>query len=368
MNAPALQVPTKHGTLEIFAPLDPAYSAMLSREALDFVAELSGVFSERILQLLDRRRKRQAQFDSGVRPNFLSETAHLRQGDWTVAPLPADLLDRRVEITGPVSRKMVINALNSGANVFMADFEDSNAPTWSNLVEGQINLRDAVRRNIEYTTIPSRASSYALRDDPGDAHGAAAGLGTSREEHVRLDGDPVPGGAVRLRALLLPQRPRAGRPGHRALLLPAQAREPPRGAAVERRLCLARPAGARDCRRAPSRPRCSSRPCLRPSRWTRSSTSCASTRRGSTAVAGTTSSASSRPFETDPSVVLPDRGQVTMEQPFMRAYTQLVIQTCHRRGVHAMGGMAAQIPIKNDPQANEAALAKVRADKLREVH
>jgi len=144
-------------------PLRPGYEAVLSKGAISFVADLARTFTPRVTELLARRRERQVRFDAGERPDFLPETADVRARDWTVAPLPNDLLDRRVEITGPTDRKMVINALNSGASVFMADFEDANSPTWDNLLQGHVNLSDAVRRKIEYTA-PETGKKYALKD------------------------------------------------------------------------------------------------------------------------------------------------------------------------------------------------------------
>src|SRR5689334_10899499 len=150
----AVQSPRKQ--IEITGPANEAWAEILTPTALDFLADLSRAFASRRRDLLNRRRRRQAEFDSGAMPDFLSDTANLRASTWKVAPIPADLLDRRVEITGPVDRKMIINGLNSGANVFMADFEDANSPTWSNVMDGQCNLRDAVRRRITFSSPENR--------------------------------------------------------------------------------------------------------------------------------------------------------------------------------------------------------------------
>ncbi len=175
------------GGLEIHAPAAPGHGVVLTPPALEFVADLARRFGGRVAELLARRRERQARFDAGERPHFLSETAAIREGSWTVAPLPTDLLDRRVEITGPVDRKMIINALNSGANVFMADFEDSNAPTWDNVVEGQLNLSDAVDGSIRYVQ-PGSGKVYTLGPRGGHADGLSAGADKLREVGDGHDG------------------------------------------------------------------------------------------------------------------------------------------------------------------------------------
>ncbi|HEX2115676.1 MAG TPA: hypothetical protein VHM01_14815, partial [Alphaproteobacteria bacterium] len=175
----------------IDAPLKPGYEQILSRPALEFIAELQRKFGGRVEELLARRQEVQARLDRGEKPDFLAETAHIRSGDWTVAPVPSDIRDRRVEITGPVDRKMVINALNSGASVFMADFEDANTPTWSNQIEGQINLRDAVRRAITFTD-PSSGKGYKLNDKTAVLFVRPRGWHLP-EKHVLVDGAPMSG-------------------------------------------------------------------------------------------------------------------------------------------------------------------------------
>ena len=215
---------------------------ILSPEALAFVADLHRRFDGRRRELLARRMERQKLFDAGQLPHFLTETKAVRDGDWTVAPIPADLLDRRVEITGPVDRKMIVNALNSGAKVFMADFEDASSPMFANMIEGQANLKDRWAGAIDFTD-PATGKAYRRRAEPGRADGASARLAPARAprhrrrpRNVRL--------AVRLRPLCLPLRQGADGPGLDGRLLSAEDREPSRGAAVERRL-LARRGDAR---------------------------------------------------------------------------------------------------------------------------
>ena len=244
---------------------------VLTPEALAFVGRAPPpVRAAARRELLAARAERQARLDAGELPDFLPETQDVREGDWQVAPVPADLQDRRVEITGPVDRKMVINALNSGARCFMADFEDANSPTWRNCVEGQVNLTDAIERTIELDT---GEKTYRLNDE------VATLIVRPRGWH--LDERNVPGGAglrvaLRLRALPVPQRAAAARARHRPVLLPAEAREPPRGAPLERRLRLHRGRRSASTAGRSRRPSSSRRSSPR-SRWRRSSSSCATT-------------------------------------------------------------------------------------------
>ncbi len=278
---------------------------ILTTGALEFLADLVRAFGPQREVLLEQRRERQARLDAGELPDFLPETAGLRASEWTVATIPADLLDRRVEITGPTDRKMVINALNSGANVFMADFEDSNAPTWENLLRGQANLIDAVAGTIAYTA-PDSGKTYRLGPRVATLMVRPRGWHLL-EKHVRVDGKAGSGEPLRLRPVLLPQRAEPARPGNRAVLLPAQAREPPGSEALERRL-RPRAGRARNSAGDRSAPRCSSRPSSRRSRWTRSSGSSGTTRPASTAGGGTTSSASSRSSGRGPTSFCPTAG------------------------------------------------------------
>ncbi|GMV38879.1 MAG: malate synthase [Myxococcales bacterium] len=349
--------------VEIRGSLGPGYDQILTREALELVATLVRALRPDIDALLERRAERQRGFDRGVRPDFLPETKHIRDSDWAVAPLPADLQDRRVEITGPVDRKMIINALNSGASVFMADFEDSNAPTWQNVVEGQLHLRDAARRTIRFEA-PESGKTYALNDRIATLMVRPRGFHLV-DRHVLVDGRVCPGGLLdfglfffhNARAQLergtgpyfyLPklEAHTEARVWNRAFLLAQEALGIPAGT-IKATVLIETISAAFEMDEILWELREHSAG-LNCGRWDYIFSYI-------------------KKFRNDPAMVIPDRGQVGMTQPFLRAYTQLVIKTCHRRNVHAMGGMAAQIPIKGDEAANEAALAKVRADKVREV-
>ena len=336
---------------------------VLTAEAQAFVVDLVRTFAPRIRALLDRRREVQARLDSGWRFDFLPETQAIRDAAWTGPSIPGDLLDRRVEITGPVDRKMIINALNSGANVFMADCEDSNAPSWSNVIDGQINLRAAARRTISYVD-PTTKKAYALSPRIATLLVRPRGLHLV-EKHFLVDGQPAPGSLFDF-GLFFFHNAKAqiaagsgpyfylpkleshleARLWNDVFVRAQEALGLPRGTIRATVLIETLPAAFEmdeilyELREHSAGLNCG--------RWDYIFSFIKKLRR-------------------DPGAVLPDRAQVTMEQPFLRAYTQLLVKTCHRRNVHAMGGMAAQIPIKNDPAANEAALAKVRADKLREV-
>jgi malate synthase len=348
--------------VEVVGPLGPGYEQILTAEAKALVGELVGSFYERVESLLSRRVEAQAAYDGGELPDFLPETRELRESAWTVAPLPNDLLDRRVEITGPVDRKMIINALNSGASVFMADFEDSCAPTWQNIVEGQLNLKDAVERKIDFTSPDGKA--YRLAERTATLMVRPRGWHLF-EKHVRVNGRFAPAGIVdfalyffhNAKTLLangtgpyfyLPkmQSHLEARLWNDVFVAAQDALGIPKGTIKATVLIETLPAAFRmneilwELRDHSAGLNCG--------RWDYIF-SFIKTVRG------------------HGSYVMPDRAQVGMTQPCMRSYSQLLIQTCHRRNVHAMGGMAAQIPIKNDPQANEAALEKVRQDKLREV-
>ncbi len=343
-----------------FPPVADA-EAVLTPEALAFVSALAGEFTPRVVELLGKRRERQARFDAGERPDFLAETAAVRESDWTVAPLPSDLLDRRVEITGPTDRKMVINALNSGASVFMADFEDSTTPTWDNLVGGQRNLQEAVRRTIRLETagkvyeLAPRTAVLMVR--PRGWH--------LPEKHLRLEGRPIPGALLDFGLFLFHNASELMARGTGAyfylpkmqshlearlwndvfLFAQDRLRLPP--GAIRATVLIETLPAAFEMDEILFELRAHSAG-LNCGRWDYIFSSI-KTLRG------------------DPGFVTPDRSQITMEQPFLRAYTQLLVKTCHRRRAHAMGGMAAFIPVKDDPERNEAALARVRQDKLREV-
>jgi malate synthase len=348
--------------LTITAPVSAAQAEILTPEACAFVARLAGTFEGRRQELLARRKVRQAEIDAGVSPDFLPETAGIRSGTWTVAPIPQDLMDRRVEITGPVDRKMVINALNSGANVFMADFEDSNAPTWNNNVDGQINLRDAINRTIEFTS--PEGKRYKLNDKIATLLVRPRGWHLN-EKHVLLNGTPVSGSLFDFGLYLF----------HNARQLIHNGSGPyfylPKlESHLEARLWNDVFNFAQDDLGLP--------------RGTIRATVLIETILGAFEMdeilyelrdhsAGLNCGrwdyifSFIKKFRANGGFVLPNRAEVTMERHFLKSYVELLIQTCHRRNIHAMGGMAAQVPIKNDPVANDQAFEKVRQDKLREV-
>ncbi|MCL6598687.1 MAG: malate synthase A [Alicyclobacillus macrosporangiidus] len=349
--------------MQITGAYTPEFAEILTPEALAFVAEVERRFGPRRERLLKARKEREERLLAGEWPDFLPETKHIREGDWTVGPIPADLQDRRVEITGPSSdRKMVINAFNSGAKCFMADFEDANSPTWANTIQGQINLRDAIRRTIEYTS--PEGKHYALKPEIATLIVRPRGWHLP-EKHVLLDGKPVSGALFDFSLYFF----------HNAKELIARGSGPyfylPKiESHLEARLWNDVFVFAQDRLGIPQgtikatvlietilatfemheilyelRDHAAGLNC---GRWDYIFSYI-------------------KKFRNHPEVILPDRAQVTMTVPFMRAYTLLTIQTCHRRNAFAMGGMAAQIPVKNDPAANEEALAKVRADKEREA-
>ncbi|QCN95172.1 malate synthase A [Azospirillum argentinense] len=349
--------------LEILGPITPGFETILTPEALAFLAELEGRFGSERLRLLDVRTKRRALIDQGHRPDFLPETRAIREADWTIAPLPHDLLDRRVEITGPVDRKMVINALNSGAKVFMADFEDSNCPSWANLIDGQVNLRDAVRRTIAFDD-PASGRKYRLNDKTAVLKVRPRGWHLA-EKHVRFDGEPVSGALFDFALYAF----------HNARELLAHGSGPyfylPKlESHFEARLWNEVFSVAEDYLKIPHgsikatvlvetilaafemdeilyelRDHSAGLNC---GRWDYIFSFI-------------------KTFRNDPAAVLPDRAEVTMATPFLQSYSLLAVKTCHRRGAPAIGGMAAYIPVKDDPAANEVAFSKVRADKEREV-
>jgi malate synthase len=348
--------------IEILAPITPEFAQILTPEAIAFVAKLHRAFNARRLELLARRKQRQAQLDAGQLPDFLPETKHIREADWKVAPVPADLQDRRVEITGPTDRKMVINALNSGANMFMADFEDSSTPTWSNQILGQINMRDALAGTISFTS--PEGKQYKLNDKVATLLIRPRGWHLE-EKHMKVDGAAVSGGlfdfglyffhnaAQRVQKgsgvyLYLPKMEShlEARLWNDAFVLAQNELGLPQGT-VKATVLIETIMGTFEMDEILYELREHSAG-LNCGRWDYIF-SCI------------------KKFKKQPDFILADRGLVTMTSPFMRAYSLLLIKTCHKRGAFAMGGMAAQIPIKNDTAANDAAIAKVRADKEREV-
>ncbi len=349
--------------VEVLGAMEDGYGEILTAEALAFIVDLERRFGARRLELLERRRQVQAQLDDGWKPDFLAETADVRAGDWTVAPLPGDLQDRRVEITGPVDRKMVINALNCGANVFMADFEDANTPTWDNQLEGQINLRDAAAGTIEFTD-PKSGKEYALAEKTATLLVRPRGWHLP-ENHVRVDGAPMSGSLFdfglyffhNARALLdrgsgpyfyLPKLEShlEARLWNDVFVAAQEALGIGQGT-IKATVLIETILAAFEMDEILYE-LCDHSAGLNCGRWDYIFSFI-------------------KKFKTHPDFVLPDRGVVTMTSHFLRSYSLLLIKTCHRRRVHTMGGMAAQIPIKGDEAANDEAIAKVRADKEREV-
>jgi malate synthase len=339
-----------------------AQAQVLTDDALAFVAELHRRFDARRRELLALRRARRAQLHAGARPEFLPETARVRSEDWTVGPIPGDLQDRRVEITGPVDRKMIINALNSGASIYMADFEDSNSPTWENVVDGQLNLRDAVRRTITFTSPEGKA--YALCPEPAVLFVRPRGWHLE-ERHCLVDGVPVSGALFDFGLFFFHNaREQIQRGTGPYFYLPKLEHH------LEARLwndvitfaqeSLAVPHGT--VRATVLIENILAAFQMHEILWELKDHSA-----GLNCGRWDYIFSFIKTFADRAEFVLPDRGQVTMDRHFLASYVDLLIQTCHRRGIHAMGGMAAQIPIKGDAAANERALAKVRQDKLREV-
>jgi malate synthase len=342
--------------------ITPEYAQILTPDAMAFAARLQRAFGGRRNELLAKRSARQAEIDAGKLPGFLPETRGIRESDWTCAPYPADIADRRVEITGPVDRKMIINALNSGASVFMADFEDANTPRWDNNMQGHLNLRDAIRRRIDYVSPEGKA--YKLNDATAALFVRPRGWHLP-EKHVLIDGAPISGGIFDFAMYFF----------HNAKELVARGSGPyfylpkleshlearlwndvfvmaqdelgmPRGtikATVLIETILA--AFEMDEILFELREHSAGLNC---GRWDYIF-SCI------------------KKFRTNREFCLADRALVTMTTHFMKSYAELLVKTCHRRNIHAMGGMAAQIPVKNDKAANDEAFAKVKADKEREA-
>jgi malate synthase len=348
--------------ITVLGPMKPEFERILTPGALDFIARLARTFEPQRRVLLDKRIERQAELDAGKLPDFLPETAAIRKGAWIVDPVPAELQDRRVEITGPVDRKMIINALNSGASVFMADFEDSHSPTWQGTIQGQINLYDAVRRTISYTS--PEGKEYTLNRETAVLFVRPRGWHLV-EKHVFIDEEPISASIFDFglyfyhnahQLLNNGSGPYFYLPKMESYLearlwndIFVQAQKDlgiPRGtikATVLIETILA--AFEMDEILYELREHSAGLNC---GRWDYIFSAI-------------------KKFRNIPHYILPNRESVTMVSPSMRAYSLLTIKTCHRRHAHAIGGMAAQIPIKNNAEANAEALARVRADKRREV-
>ncbi len=350
--------------ISIAGKVTEEFATVLTPDAVRFVADLHRAFRSRRTELLAARGERQKRLDAGEMPDFLPGTKQVREGDWRVAPIPADLQDRRIEITGPVDRKMVINALNSGSSCYMADFEDSHSPTWEGTLHGQINLRDAIDGTIEYVQ-PDSGKHYRLNPQVATLLVRPRGWHLV-EKHVQVNGEPISASLFDFGLFFF----------HNAQKLIARGSGPyfylPKlESHLEARLWNDVFCKAQDNLKIP--------------RGTIRSTVLIETILAAFEMdeilyelrdhmAGLNCGrwdyifSFIKRFRNHPKMVLPDRAQVTMTTHFMRSYSLLAIKTCHRRGASAIGGMAAQIPIKSDPAANEKALEKVRADKHREAN
>lgn len=349
--------------IRVLGPQDEVTKEILTPEALQFIASLQVKFNDRRLALLEARQERQRELDNGGTLDFLEETKEIRESDWTIAPLPADLQDRRVEITGPVDRKMVINALNSGAKMFMACFEDATSPTWENMIHGQKNMKDAIAKTISFEN-PANGKKYALKEETATLLVRPRGLHMN-EKHVEVDGSPMSASFFDFGLYFFHNAKAALERGTSPYFyLPKlesylEARlwndvfnyaeetfDLPHGT-IKATVLIETITAAFQMDEILYELRDHSAG-LNCGRWDYIFSYI-------------------KRLRNKGEVILPDRGQVTMTSPFMRAYSTLCIKTCHKRNAPAMGGMAAQIPIKNDPEANEAAFQKVREDKRREA-
>ena len=348
--------------LEILAPVSVEFAEILTPEALAFVVKLQRTFNKRRLELLAARVERQKSIDAGNVPDFLPDTKGIREGDWVAAPIPADLQDRRVEITGPVDRKMIINALNSGAKVFMADFEDSNSPFWANNIDGQINLRDAIRKTISFKN--EAGKEYKLNEKTAVLMVRPRGWHLP-EKHVKVDGEIMSGSLFdfglfffhNVKQLLangtgpyfyLPKMEShlEARLWNDVFVL-AQNELGVLQGTIKATVLIETITATFELHEIIYELR-EHMAGLNCGRWDYIFSYI-------------------KKLRNLKGYVLPDRGQVTMAVPFMASYSKLVIQTCHKRRVHAMGGMSAFIPIKNNEAANNAAIDKVKQDKIREA-
>jgi malate synthase len=348
--------------VEIKGAINANFAEILTPEALRFVAKLEREFRETRRRLLQKRVERQAEIDAGIMPDFLPATKGIRDdAAWKVAPIPADLQNRRIEITGPVERKMMINALNSGANVFMADFEDANSPTWQNMLQGHLNLRDAIEHTISFTS--PEGKQYKLKEEIATLMVRPRGWHLD-EKHVSVDGKPMSGSlfdfglyffhnAERLMArntapyFYLPKLEShlEARLWNEVFVMAQDELKIPRGT-IKATVLIETILAAFEMEEIPYELR-DHIAGLNAGRWDYIFSII-------------------KKFRHKSDFVFPDRAQITMTVPFMRAYTELLVKTCHKRGAHAIGGMAAFIPSRKDAQVNEVALAKVREDKERE--
>ena len=340
----------------------PASERILTPEALAFVAELHGMFDARRQELLAARATRQARIDAGDIPGFLPETNEVRSGNWQVTDTPDDLQQRWAEITGPVDRKMVINALNSGADVFMADFEDANSPTWENCVDGQLNLYDAVRRQIRLED-EARGRVYELNEEIATLLVRPRGWHLV-EKNVLVNGDPISASLFDVGLYVFHNAAERQRRGSSCYFY-----LPKLESHLEARLwaeVFAHAEKALGIAHGSFRATVLIETILAALEMEEILYELRDYSAGLNAGRWDYIFSAIKKFRNSPDTVLPERAQVTMTTPFMRAYTELLVRTCHSRGAHAIGGMAAFIPSRRDPEINEEALAKVRADKERE--
>ncbi len=351
------------GGVVVSGAMRPGYENMLTPEAMAFVAGLERKFRAERRRLLDRRADIQHRLDAGWKPDFPTETKAIRDGDWRVAPIPRDIQDRRTEITGPVDRKMVINALNCGASVYMADFEDANTPSWDNLIEGQANLYDAVRRTITFDD-PETGRHYSLNGKTAVLFVRPRGWHLP-EKHVLVDGEPMSGALFDFGLFFF----------HNAKELVARGTGPyfylPK---IESHLeaglwndVFLHAQAALDMPKGTIRATVLIETIMAAFEMDEILWELRDHSAGLNCGRWDYIYSYIKKFAEDPTCMMPDRAQVTMTSHFLRSYSLLLIKTCHRREIHAMGGMAAQIPIRDDPAANEAAMEKVRADKRREA-
>lgn len=341
---------------------DDKFQIIFNDDLIEFLIKLHKNFNHQRIELLEERKKTQLKFDSGELPAFPSETIYTRNGEWSCSDIPPDLLDRRVEITGPVDRKMIVNALNSGASTFMADFEDSNSPTWENCIQGQINLTDAINRKIDF--VNEQGKSYQLNDNIATLIVRPRGLHLS-EKNIEVEGENASGSLVdfgiyffrNAKTLIkngsgpyfyLPklEHYKEARWWNDVFVFAQNYLEIPQGTIKATVLVETITASFQldeilfELKNHSSGLNCG--------RWDYIFSYI-------------------KKFRNQPQFLVPDRDQVTMTSPFMNAYSKRVIEICHKRNVHAMGGMAAQIPVKDNDEANEIAFEKVRNDKEREV-
>ena len=351
------------GNAEVKGSVDGRFAEILTPEALDFLGELHRRFDSTRRELLTKRTERQARFDAGENPDFLAETQGVREdASWRVAPVPEDLQDRRVEITGPTDRRMVINALNCGARVFMADFEDANTPTWVNMVDGQVNLNDAIRREIRFEREDGRV--YELNDEVATLLVRPRGWHLV-ERHIEVDGEPISGSLFDFGLYFFHNAKellsRGSGPYYYLAKLESHVEARlwndvftfseeyvgvPRGS-IKATVLIETILGAFEVEEILYELRDHSAGC-NAGRWDYIFSV-------------------NKKFKSRKDLLMPDRGQITMTVPFMRAYTELLVKTCHKRGAHAIGGMAAFIPSRRDADVNAVAMARVKEDKQREA-